>query len=134
MYLCCMIDFQIALQTVLTTHNVPARNTYCKRRLRPYSERMWPLLRYAALFPFRPWTDTPAVRQIRKGMKVLEVLAAGDIPKYAVTPGTCGKIMTGAMVPEGADAVLIVEHATEREGLIFGPPPVTANIIRREKT
>ena len=80
---------------------------------------------------FRSAMDGYACRKTdtEKGMKVLEVLAAGDVPKYAITPGTCSKIMTGAMVPEGADAVMIVENATERDGLVFGPPPATNNII-----
>lgn len=128
-----MIDFQIALQTVLDhaqrtgTEYILVKDA-CGRIVGAdvaTPSDMPPFSRSAMDGYACRKTDT------QKGMKVLEVLAAGDIPKYAVTPGTCSKIMTGAMVPEGADAVLIVEHATEREGLIFGPPPVTANIIRR---
>src|SRR6266478_2804202 len=42
-------------------------------------------------------------------------LKAGDSPSIAVTPGACMQIMTGAALPEGADAVIMIEH-TSREG------------------
>ncbi|MFX0115377.1 MAG: gephyrin-like molybdotransferase Glp [Candidatus Hodarchaeota archaeon] len=48
-------------------------------------------------------------------LQVIEVLHAGDTPQKMVETGTCAKIATGAPLPEGADAVLIVEH-TEQEG------------------
>lgn len=37
-------------------------------------------------------------------------LKAGDTPTIAVHAGTCIQIMTGAALPEGADAVIMVEH------------------------
>jgi len=42
-------------------------------------------------------------------------LKAGDTPTVSVRPGTCIQIMTGAALPAGADAVLMVEH-TQRSG------------------
>jgi molybdopterin molybdotransferase len=42
-------------------------------------------------------------------------LKAGDTPTGLVAPGTCVQIMTGAAVPDGADAVVMIEH-TQREG------------------
>jgi molybdopterin molybdotransferase len=41
--------------------------------------------------------------------RVLEEIAAGDVPQFALTPGTASRIMTGAPIPEGADAVVQVE-------------------------
>jgi molybdopterin molybdotransferase len=38
--------------------------------------------------------------------RVIGVVAAGEVPHHAVTPGTTVKIMTGAPLPEGADAVV----------------------------
>ncbi len=49
-------------------------------------------------------TDTPVTLQ------VTGEVAAGDTGAYAVTPGTCLRITTGAMLPGGADAVLPVEE------------------------
>lgn len=44
-------------------------------------------------------------------LTVLETVKAGVPPMKAVEDGQCSKIMTGAMVPEGADCVFMVEHA-----------------------
>src|SRR5262245_14431550 len=41
--------------------------------------------------------------------RVLEEIAAGDVPRFPLTPGTASRIMTGAPLPEGADAVVQVE-------------------------
>ncbi|HOO42475.1 MAG TPA: molybdopterin molybdotransferase MoeA [Bacteroidales bacterium] len=65
---------------------------------------------------------------IEKGMQVLEVIPAGCRPEQPITPGTCSKIMTGAMIPEGADTVLIVEKATIRDAMVYGTPPSSSNI------
>ncbi|MFQ5893758.1 MAG: gephyrin-like molybdotransferase Glp [Nitrospinota bacterium] len=43
-----------------------------------------------------------------------EVIYAGHVPTRPVSPGSCSQIATGAMIPDGADAVVMVED-TERE-------------------
>lgn len=43
-------------------------------------------------------------------LEVLEVVAAGSAPTMSVGDKQCSKIMTGAMVPEGADTVIMIEH------------------------
>ena len=48
-------------------------------------------------------------------LRILEQITAGMTPTRRVEPGTCSGITTGAMVPEGADAVVMVEQ-TERVG------------------
>ena len=42
--------------------------------------------------------------------RILEEIAAGAVPRFPVTPGTASRIMTGAPLPEGADAVVPVEQ------------------------
>src|SRR5262249_27400370 len=42
-------------------------------------------------------------------LRVLEVIAAGAIPRATVEPGTASQIMTGSPMPAGADAVVRVE-------------------------
>jgi molybdopterin molybdotransferase len=42
-------------------------------------------------------------------LRVLETVAAGQVPSVAVSGGTATRIMTGAPVPEGADSVVRVE-------------------------
>ncbi|MEI6764348.1 MAG: gephyrin-like molybdotransferase Glp [Bacteroidota bacterium] len=48
---------------------------------------------------------------IGKELQVIETVPAGKIPENKVSPGICIKIMTGAMVPEGADFVAMVENS-----------------------
>lgn len=43
-------------------------------------------------------------------LRVLEEVTAGTLPTMAVEPGTATRIMTGAPIPEGADAVVMVEQ------------------------
>lgn len=43
-------------------------------------------------------------------LKVIEVIQAGTIPQKSVMQGQCSKIMTGAIVPQGANCILMVEH------------------------
>jgi molybdopterin molybdotransferase len=47
--------------------------------------------------------------------EVLEEIGAGSVPRRPVTPGTATRLMTGAPLPEGADAIIPVEK-TERAG------------------
>ncbi|EJL44247.1 molybdopterin molybdotransferase MoeA [Brevibacillus agri] len=43
-------------------------------------------------------------------LKVIETVAAGQVPERTVTEGCATRIMTGAMMPEGADAVIMFEQ------------------------
>jgi len=47
-------------------------------------------------------------------LKVYGTANVGEAPKIKVTSGTVAEIVTGAPIPEGADAVVMVEH-TERK-------------------
>ncbi len=46
-------------------------------------------------------------------LQVIGELAAGNIPSTEVKPGTCIRIMTGAQIPPGTEAVVPQEWATE---------------------
>jgi molybdenum cofactor synthesis domain-containing protein len=48
-------------------------------------------------------------------LKVVGSISVGEQPKIAVDKGEAAEIVTGAPIPEGADAVIMVED-TEREG------------------
>lgn len=62
--------------------------------------------------------------------RILETVAAGDVPRYRVCPGTCVRIMTGAMIPEGADTVVRVEYTSEADGCMrIIQPESGTNII-----
>lgn len=59
--------------------------------------------------------DGYACRRSDLGMelKVMELIAAGQVPSQRIEKGQCTKLMTGAMVPQGADMVLMVEVTNE---------------------
>jgi len=42
---------------------------------------------------------------------------AGDKPEVSLKPGTCVEISTGAVLPAGSDAVVVVEQTDETWGL-----------------
>jgi molybdopterin molybdotransferase len=44
-------------------------------------------------------------------MIMVEVIPAGKVPMKRIEAGQCSRIMTGAMVPEGADVILMKENA-----------------------
>jgi len=48
-------------------------------------------------------------------LKCVGEIKAGDTVRESLATGTCWQIMTGAAVPAGADAVVMIEH-TSREG------------------
>ncbi len=64
--------------------------------------------------------------------RVLGTLFAGDDPAtFRVEPGTCVRIMTGAALPPGADAVVPVEDLVQGpEGLSPAAPPLPGAHVR----
>src|SRR5207237_2226176 len=45
-----------------------------------------------------------------RSLRVLEKVYTGQVPTVRVTEGTCVEIATGAPMPDGADAVVMVEE------------------------
>ncbi len=67
-----------------------------------------------------------------KRFKVVEVIGAGDTPLVEIQKGCCSKIMTGAMMPEGADKIIRVEFAEELNGeAIPHTPEPGRNVISK---
>lgn len=65
-------------------------------------------------------------------LKLKDVVLAGEIPESRVEEGTCIEVSTGAPIPEGADAVIMIEFA-EKKGadiLMLESVPLGANIAR----
>lgn len=50
---------------------------------------------------------------LHENLTVLETIAAGQIPAFTISKNQCSKIMTGAMIPAGADCVIMVEFTEE---------------------
>ena len=81
----------------------------------------------AAALPVPPWTNSAmdgyAVRAADAagaGLSPVVLPVGGDVPAGAapapLEPGTAQRIMTGAMLPEGADAVVRVEDTDQEPG------------------
>jgi len=75
-----------------------------------------------------------ASRQTPKSLRCIETVHTGNIPTKQVGTGECAEIATGAPMPEGADAVVMVEE-TERTNNgtvdIFKPVHPKQHIGRR---
>lgn len=64
--------------------------------------------------------------------KVLAEITAGALKGLYIQAGTAARIMTGAPLPQGADAVIMVERTHEQDGMLHvdEPVPVGNNIHR----
>jgi molybdopterin molybdotransferase len=68
-----------------------------------------------------------------KTLTAVEKVYTGQVPTRSVAPGQCTEIATGAPMPEGADAVVMVEE-TEKSGTavrIFSPVYPAQNVGRQ---
>jgi len=64
-------------------------------------------------------------------LQVLGEIRAGAAPPAAVQPQTALRIMTGAMIPEGSDAVVRIEDTAEHDGTVDVRVPVAAGTSLR---
>jgi molybdopterin molybdotransferase len=63
-------------------------------------------------------------------LRVIENLSAGYIAEKPVTPGTAIRIMTGAPMPEGADAVIMFEETLQKGDVVtlYNSVPARENV------
>lgn len=83
-------------------------------------------------YAFRAADTAKASREQPAVLRVLEEIPAGCTPSAAVTEGTASRVMTGAPIPPGADAVIKYELA-EFSGstvALFSPAGSGENIVR----
>ena len=68
-----------------------------------------------------------------KELECLETIPAGVVPKRSIQQGQCSKIMTGSIVPDGADMVMMVEDVvtTETGKIRFAKEKSATNICYR---
>ncbi len=62
---------------------------------------------------------------LEKELKVLETIPAGTAPTKYIGKGECSKLMTGGMLPDGADTVIMVEDVE-----ITGPDTIRFSASR----
>lgn len=72
-----------------------------------------------------------ATPQQSRLLRVADYVAAGQIPRTAVSEGTAVRIMTGAPIPPGADTVVPFEETDEVERSAAGRP-IDEVLIRKE--
>ncbi len=110
-----MISFEKALETILSSarylgdervdfveslNRVLAEDVYSDVDMPPFDK--------AAMDGFACQRE-----DLGKVLDVIETVAAGQIPQKSIGTGQCVRIMTGAIVPEGADTVIMVEQTEE---------------------
>ena len=76
-----------------------------------YAQECLPPFRNSSMDGFAVMSKDIQLARIDKPVQlsVTEVIPAGNIPKLILQPGQAAKIMTGAMLPDGADSVVMVE-------------------------
>ena len=64
---------------------------------------------------------------------VVGTIAMGEAPRFSLKTGECAAISTGGMLPQGADAAVMVEHTDDAGGLCLVYRSVTPceNVTRR---
>ncbi len=66
-------------------------------------------------------------------LKLLETVRAGEVARMNVENGTCIEVSTGSPLPEGADAVVMIEYSEVKDGKVHIYDDVTMgqNIAKR---
>ena len=66
-----------------------------------------------------------------KKLKIIGSIAAGENSDLEIKPGECVKIMTGAMIPKGANRVVKIENCTTENGFLTFIEESIDNIIKK---
>jgi len=66
-------------------------------------------------------------------LKVLETIAAGSVPTLPIHAGECSRIMTGGMLPNGADSVIMVEDtlSSSADSIKFNKESTARNVCNK---
>lgn len=82
-------------------------------------------------YAFRAQDVQNASAQLPVTLQIVDYIAAGDVPHTCIKAGEAAHLMTGAPLPEGADAVLPFErtHFTAEEVTIDFPVKTGSNVI-----
>jgi len=59
------------------------------------------------------------IEDVSNPMEVIESVQAGQMPTKTVEKGQCTQIMTGAPVPKGCDAIVMVEHTEIKDNKVI---------------
>jgi molybdopterin molybdotransferase len=66
-------------------------------------------------------------------LEIIEIVSAGQLPTKNITTGKCSKVMTGSMIPDGADIIIMVEDVEmiSKNTIRFTRPKSNTNICYR---
>ncbi len=83
-------------------------------------------------YAFRATDTAEASKEQPVTLRILEEIAAGAVATREIAPGTAAKILTGAPIPPGADAVVMFEKTefSAETVTVFAPVKSGENIIR----
>lgn len=121
----------------LPAERVPLMDSFGRRLAEPvYADAPVPHFRRSGLdgYAIRAADTVGATPQSPARLHVVETVPCGAVPQTAVTPGTAVRIMTGAAVPEGADAVVMLEMTASAAedgrtyALVYKPMASGANV------
>ena len=84
-------------------------------------------------YAFRAADTSSASPETPVTLRILEEVPAGKVPETRLTEGTAVRILTGAMLPEGADSVEMFEKTefTETSVTLFHPGRPGNNVVPR---
>ncbi len=115
-----MIEFEQAIEIIKSNYLTPKTETI------PLKESLNRVLAQN-VFADRdmPPFDKSAVdgyackkEEISLSLQKIETIPAGTKPQHHILPRTCSQIMTGAMIPQGANCVVMVEDTICNNGII----------------
>ena len=81
-------------------------------------------------FAVRAADVTDAIADSPRSLRVVADIPAGSHPTVSLAPGQAARIMTGAPVPAGADAVVPVEETSFNDRAAGTPPPDEVQIFK----
>lgn len=120
--------------SVLSTEHVPLLEALGRVLAEPVSARdSLPPFANSSMdgYALRAADSTGASEKTPATLRVIADIAAGSVPDVTLTPGTAARIMTGAPLPPGADAVVPVEDTNELWRDEKRPLPQTIQIQRQ---
>jgi molybdopterin molybdotransferase len=131
-----MLTIDQAIEAILErTHPLPARSTVLIDALGLILDEE--IVADTDLPPFDKATmDGYAVRSAdlpdlaEYNLRVVEEIAAGQVPTRPLLPGEASRIMTGAPLPSGADAVVMVERSKVEGSTVTLAGPVAPGLNR----
>jgi len=95
-----------------------AENVYAKVDVPPFDRADMDGFAVKAEDTFKAREDEPVK------LRIVGCVRAGEVPRFEVESGCAVEISTGAMIPRGANAVVMVEYTSVEDGYVYIYKPV----------